>query len=160
MTEKTYYVMRRILETIGVMLISSGVIYWLIVAELIPETRESYVAVFSISAALFLVLSYINLCNHFWALKFNIKKYLIVNLFIFLLLAAIGFVALKYGSNAVYTAFFGYTKPFRQMFNASNLLSAIIFWALYLLDIFAVLIITLFFDKEYRKIMQRSSKKN
>ncbi len=155
MTKQNGYFLRRILEVFGTSLLSSCVLFILILANLIPATRAAYIVVFTISAMVFLVLNYFALFRHFWALTFDIKKYLTVNLSIFAFFVISSLITLRFGSPELFTAFFGYTKPLRQILTISNLSATLIFWAVYLALIFGVIIEILFLDKEYKKLKQK-----
>ncbi len=153
--EQKNYILRRIVETVVIEVISSGILFILIMAGFIPSTRIVYIAVFGLSAVLFLELNSHVLYCHLRALEFNPRRYLAINLSIFAAIAGINMVMLKFYSGAVYTAFFGYTKPFRQLFRVSSLQSALIFWGLYLLVIVGVLLKAAYYDLEYRYCAQR-----
>ena len=154
MRQNKTYLFRRIIEALIITLISSCSVYILVIADIIPSTRGGYIGGFGASALIFLILNYIVLYAHFWALRFNIIKYLAVNLSILGVMTALSLIGLEHFSSGVYTAFFGYTKPFRQMFDMTAFSSACVFWALYLILIIFVIIKILYFDWSYRQYLE------
>ncbi len=151
---KKTWITRRIVETLIIELVSSLIPYIFVIAGIIPSTRGGYIGYFSALALIFLILNYRVLYAHFWALRFNIKKYLMVNLSLWGCLTSLSLIGLNIFSNSVYTAFFGYTKPFRQIFYMSAFSSAVLFWALYVILIIFVLVKILYFDWDYRQFLE------
>ncbi|MBQ3054458.1 MAG: hypothetical protein IJC89_06135 [Clostridia bacterium] len=142
---KKTHLMRRITETAVIEVISSVLIYLIVISDSIPDTIKSYVAIYTISALVFLALTGFVLKSHYRALYKRTKRYLKVNLSIFFIHGVFNIIGLKYFSDNLYTALFGYTKPLRPIFKMyniphGNVLSSMAFFGVYFLVIIGIAI--------------------
>lgn len=142
-------VLRRIVETVAVMLISSLPFYFLAAYEIIPSQIIFYLLCFGTSAVVFLILSYICLRAHMLKVE-NTFDYFVMNMPLFIIQGLVNLYGLEYFSGDLYTALFGYTKPLR-IFGVSPLYSAFVFYVLY----FVVIV----FVPVCRKIAQHRAKR-
>ncbi len=151
MKKNKAWVQRRIIEAIVISLVSSFVIYMLVIMQIIPSTYKGYVGGFGCAALIFLILNYIVLYAHFWAVKFNLLTYAAVNLSIFAFMVFINLIGLRCFSDNIYTLIFGYTKPFRQILKLTPVCSAALFWVIYLVLMAFVPIKIFYFDSNYKR---------
>ncbi|MBQ3054459.1 MAG: hypothetical protein IJC89_06140 [Clostridia bacterium] len=150
-TQETF-ILRRLIETVVIELVSSVLIFLIVYTGIIPSTTAAYTAIYSISAVLFLLPTYIVLSAHFFALDFNIKTYLKINLPIFFIMGIINAFSLKFLDSLHYTVFFSYTKFLREVFKTLEigryrLYSSMAFYALFFLTIVVAMVKNLIFDK-------------
>ncbi len=126
-------VIRRILETVTITVISSFPMYIIIIMNLFPANNFTYLAVFGISAVAFYILNVRVLRKHIMEAE-SILEYFTVNVLIWLAITAFSFYALEHFSNYVYTAFFGFTKAINAL-RVEKEWSSMIFWLVYLIEI-------------------------
>ncbi len=161
--EKTGFIRQRCLEMAFVVLVSSVPLYLLVVSGVLSSTKAAYIAIFGASSAIFLALSSVVLYRHFWAVDFDIRKYIMVNFSITAVLMAGNYITIIYALGGhLDMALFGYTTPLRPVFQtfgvsdtASAVWSATVFWLIYIVLIALVVVKVFFFDGRYRDYLQQ-----
>ena len=127
------WLLRRILETAVITVVSSFPMYIVIIMNLFPVNKFTYLVIFGISALAFYILNVGVLRRHIMGTESGLK-YFAVNIPIWLAITAFSFFALEHFSSYAYTAFFGFTKAVNAL-GVKKEWSAMIFWLVYLLEI-------------------------
>lgn len=123
------YLLRRFIETLVIILLSSFPIYVIAKLEVLPDMRSAYLVLYGISSIIFLVLTFFVLRAYLATVR-NLRLYLITNTMLLLIQVVLWIAALLFFSDDLYTAFFGYTKVFRA-FDLSPAVSGIIIYTIY-----------------------------
>lgn len=167
---------RRLTETIAIMLVSSIPVFLISLIVPVPSMfwyEVMYIGLFGLSAALYLWLSTVVLRAHLLAV-FDVKPYILTNCTILILQGLFCIAGLLWFPSNLYTAFFGYTKPFRRiiLMIAMNMpqyfgwltvtklawISAIIFWLIHFIQIIIIPVIRARIQKEFAAMVERDQK--
>ena len=120
-------------ECVLTIVVSSIPVYMISVIGVIPVTNANYFLIFFASLIIFMILSFLHLSNYIMVVEETLP-YILTNGVLFLMQFFGCVWALRVLPDVVYTAFFGFTKPFRA-FGITPYNSALIFYGIYLLEI-------------------------
>ncbi len=148
---------RRFIEAICIMLIASIPIYLLAKTGYLPTNLPfafTYGILFTVSAVIFLFLSVTSLRRYLIAVD-DVKIYFVTNIIILIIQGIFCLVGLKWFSDDLYTALFGYTKPLRliDMGRWGNVWSAAIFWFVHFMQILSIPVLRARVKKELDEMM-------
>lgn len=137
------YLLRRIIETLFIIIISSVPVYILVSLNVIPSNKQTYFILFGSSAGIYYILTFKTLRAYINATH-GIGYFIVTNLFILAIQAGIAYLLQKYASDSVYTCFFGFTKSLRAL-ELTQTVASLIFWAIYIAEMIYFIINKLYY---------------
>lgn len=150
------FFLRRLFETIAIILASSLPVYLLAKSGFIPSTLISYIILFTASAVIYLTLSAEALRAYLVAVD-NVKTYFLTNGILLILQGLFCIIGLLWFSGDWYTALFGYTKPLRAL-GLGDVWAAAAFWFVHFIQIILIPIIRARIQKEIAQMMEMEQK--